>query len=473
MTRAGATRSRRGRARRRGVGLCLVAGALLAATPATASPASGAASLRTEAAAAAQRLGAADPAAAQAAIEAYVWGIPLVTMVRTRARTLCLAPVNTLLKTSSLAGPSNRLVVTPNADTLYANAWLDLRPGPVVLQVPASDHYYVFQFLDMYTNTIANVGTRTNQGAAGRYAITGPGWHGSLPAGVRRISSPTPDVWVIGRTLVTSSTDLAAAVAQQRGDTLSPLGGPPASTRTPGLGGCAAATASNATFLTELGTAMAADPPPPRDQPIVSDLAAVGIGSGLTPSAALTPGLVSQAVAAGTAVVDRTAAAARLTRDGWSNLPSQGTYGTDYVARAATTAVGLGANVPAESVYFHAGTDASGAALSGASGYHLHFAASALPPIDRRAFWSLTAYGPDHFLVANAINRYSIGDRTTGLRYGVGGSLDLYVGPTAPAGHEANWLPAPPGPFSLIFRAYLPGARIRSGAWAPPPIQPA
>ena len=143
------------------------------------------------------------------------------------------------------------------------------------------------------------------------------------------------------------------------------------------------------------------------------------------------------------------------------------------MARAATTAVGLGANVPAESVYFQAGTDASGAPLRGASGYHLHFAASALPPIDRRAFWSLTAYGPDHFLVANAVNRYSIGDRTTGLQYGPGGSLDLYVGATPPAGHETNWLPTPPGPFTLIFRAYLPGPQIRSGAWAPPPIQPA
>jgi hypothetical protein len=461
-------------ARRRTLTGCVVAGALLLALPgtATAAPPSGAASLRAAAATAAQRLGSPDPRAAQAAIEADVWGGPLVTMVRTRARVLCLGPTNQLLETSTLAGPTARLVVTPNADTLYANAWLDLRRGPVVLSVPRSDDYYVFQFLDMYTNTFANVGTRTNDGAPGRYAVTGPGWHGTLPAGVHRISAPTPDVWVIGRTLVPSPSDLAAAVAQQRDDTLRALAEPTSRLSIPALpSGCSTAF-SDATFLTDLATAMAADPPQARDRPIVADLAAVGIGPGLVPDGALTPALVRQSIAAGTSVVSATTAAELVTRDGWSTLPSEGTYGTDYVARAATAAVGLGANVPAESVYFQAARDATGAALAGATTYHLHFTRSALPPIDRRAFWSLTVYGPDHFLVANAIDRYSIGNRTSGLQYGTDGSLDLYVGAQPPAGHETNWLPAPSGPFSMVFRTYLPGAPIRRGAWAPPPIGP-
>jgi hypothetical protein len=461
--------------RRHALAGCVVAGALLLALPgaARAAPPSGAASLRAAAATAARRLGSPDPRAAQAAIEAYVWGAPLVTMVRTRARALCLGPTNRLVETSTLAGPTARLVVTPNADTLYASAWLDLRRGPVVLQVPRSDDYYVFQFLDMYTNTIANVGTRTNGGGAGRYAITGPGWHGTLPTGVHRISVPTPDVWVIGRTLVPSPSDLPAVVAQQRGDTLQPLAAPTTSSPIPALSSGCTTAFSDATFLTDLATAMGAAPPPARDRPIVADLATVGIGPGLVPDGALTPTLVRQSIAAGRSVVSRTTAAALVPRDGWSTLPSEGTYGTDYVARAATAAVGLGANVPAESVYFQAGRDPNGAPLSGATTYHLHFARSALPPIDPRAFWSLTVYGPDHFLVANAIDRYSIGNRTSGLHYGTDGSLDLYVGARPPAGHETNWLPAPSGPFSMVFRTYLPGARIRHGVWAPPPIEPA
>jgi len=463
----------------RGIVALAVAGALLVGSPSGAgaargaSPTTGAGALRAAAAAAAPALGpSVDPHVAPTAIEAYVWGAPLVTMMRTRARSLCLAPVNTLLNAPTLAGPGDRLVVTPNADTLYSNAWLDLRRGPIVLSVPASDRYYVFQFLDMYTNTIANVGTRTNGNAAGRYAITGPGWHGPLPAGTHHISSPTPDVWVIGRTLVTSPTDLPAAAAQQHRDTLQPLGpaGPATGTELPG--GCSPATPSNTTFVADLVAAMTADPPPRRDAPIVADLAAVGIGPGLTPAAALDAALLTRATTAGLALVARNATAELVTRHGWSRLPSLGTYGTDYVARAATAATGLGADVPAEAVYFQATHDSTGTGLSGSTAYRIHFAARDLPPIDPRAFWSVTAYGPDHFLVANAIGRYSLGDRTRGLRYGPDGSLDLYLATQPPAGHETNWLPTPAGPFSLVLRTYLPAARIRDGGWVPPVVQP-
>jgi hypothetical protein len=407
-----------------------------------------------------------------AGFEAYVWGSPLVIMQRTRAQQLCLLRVNSLLNVPSLFGPSSRFVVTPNADTLYSTAALDLRGGPMVLRVPdVTDRYYGFQFLDMYTDTIADVGTRTNGGRAGAYAIVGPGWRGRLPAGVHRIDSPTPDVWAIGRTLVTGPTDQPAAAAEQRQYVLEPL-----PTTTPVASGprtCPPPASSPSTFVNELTTAMAADPPLARDRPVVADLARAGIGPGLPSLSPAAQATVALSQRAASQLILGTRGPLSTVRNGWSRLHAIGTYGTSYLARATVAAVGLGANVPAESVYFFASTDTAGGPLAGTRTYVIHFGPGGLPPVDPRGFWSVTLYGPDHFLVANPSNRYEIGDRTPGLIRGPDGSLDVYVANQAPPGHEANWLPAPAGGFSLVLRAYLPSASILGGTWSPPGVGPA
>ena len=158
-----------------------------------------------------------------AGIVGSVWGTPPVELAGVRSRLLCLAPTNSLVKTQTLSTPASRLVVTPNVDTLYSDAWLDLRRGPVLIRVPAiKTRFYVLQLLDMYTNTFANIGTRQTGTGAGTYAVVGPGWHGSLPSGARRIDAPTPDVWVIGRVLVRDPADQTAAAAVQRSIVLQP-----------------------------------------------------------------------------------------------------------------------------------------------------------------------------------------------------------------------------------------------------------
>jgi hypothetical protein len=94
-----------------------------------------------------------------------------------------------------------------------------------------------------------------------------------------------------------------------------------------------------------------------------------------------------------------------------------------------------------------------------------------LPPVD--AFWSLAMYDlPKFYLVENPINRYSIGDRTPGLRYNADGSLDIYIQRDSPgAERESNWLPAPEGDFRPLIRMYQPGEAVLSGAYALPPIR--
>lgn len=455
-------------------------GANASTTRADAGPNDGLRALRAAAAtAAASAPSSVDRAAYRAGVEAYLWGSPLVVMARTRAALVCATGVNVFLNQPGLAGPSSRLVVTPNTDTLYSSAWLDLRAGPVVLRIPAlADRYYDFQLLDMFTNTVANVGSRTIGPGPALVAVARPGWKGRLPGGTRRINAPTPDVWIIGRTLPKNAADVPNVLALQRAYTLAPVAANTA-TPVPGASGCGGpgsptGSAAGAAFFDELGDALAADPPPPGDAGVLRDLRAAGIGVGIHPSVGATPTVLAalgQSIPAANAVI--TASAARnLTRvNGWSQVKHLGAYGHDYLTRAAVAKTALGANVPAESVYYSA-SSVGGTSLVGTRPVIVHFPAAQLPPVDRLGFWSVTLYGPDHFLVANPIDRYAIGDRTTGLQRSADGSLNLYLGAQSPPGHETNWLPAPPGSYSLVLRAYLPAAAIRGETWRPPAIEP-
>ncbi|MFF0815472.1 DUF1254 domain-containing protein [Rhodococcus sp. NPDC003318] len=425
-----------------------------------------------------------DPAAvesrgdAETAADGFVYGYAPVALARTRANMTCLLPVNQLYNQSQMAGPESRTVVAPNVDTLYSIAWLDLRSGPVRLTHPdLGERYFGFQFLDIYSNVVANVGTRETGTAAGTHLIVPPGWSGD-PGGARVIESPTWDVWMIGRTLVTSESDLQAAQAAQRQYTMQVVGPAPASVPPtlppPDCGNNPAPqtpAASGAAFYDELAAILAADPPPPQDEPLLERIAELGVTPGATPSAG-DPEDVT-ALAAGVAIGMRRVEEAIATgADGppgsWSTLENAGRYGTDYLQRAVVARIGLGANVPEESTYHVTRTAADGQELQGVDGCRLHFAADALPPVDPRGFWSITLYGPDMFLVPNALGRYAIGDRTPGLVWGADGSLDVQVSASPPVGGTANWLPAPDGEFVLMLRSYLP----TDPSWNPPAARP-
>ncbi|MEX5713967.1 DUF1214 domain-containing protein [Parafrankia sp. FMc6] len=132
--------------------------------------------------------------------------------------------------------------------------------------------------------------------------------------------------------------------------------------------------------------------------------------------------------------------------------------------------VGLGANVPQESLYYWSGPDIDGEPLTGAHTYRMHFAAGELPPIEAAGFWSVTMYDDEMFLVPNALRRYALGDRSD-LTVNPDGSIDIYLAATAPAGHTDNWLPAPDGPFNLMIRAYIPTEAALTNTWHPPAIE--
>jgi len=422
-----------------------------------------------------------------AAALAYIWGYPLVVMERTRRLLVSRGPapagMNRFVHGTRLLTHRDREVVRPNNDTLYSSAWLDLRSGPVVLEVPyMGDRYYSFQLMDAYTNSWAYIGRRTTGTGEARFAIAGPGWRAPLPDGLSLLESPTPTVWLLGRTLVQSQEELPAVAELIRRYGLGGLGELADSAAAPAAAGEGGAgpdallspqdvASAGVGFFDELGEAMAANPPPFGESALVQRFASAGIGPGLRPSREADPArrhALEQGLLAAEGLLARGRVGDDQVVNGWSYSLELGAYGANYLLRAVVARYGLGALHPEEALYARARTDSAGETLSGARRYVLRFAPGLQPPVD--AFWSLTVYGEDGFLVDNPIGRYSIGDRTAGLRLAGDGSLEVLVQRDQPAAGPSNWLPAPPGRFELSLRCYQPRAELLEGRYVFPPV---
>ncbi|MBU4610403.1 DUF1254 domain-containing protein [Achromobacter sp. GG226] len=406
------------------------------------------------------------------ALPCWIWGYPLVETLRTCAARLAEAdtPVNQLHHDTQPSTHHDRWVVTPANDLLYSTAWVHLADGPVYLDVPApTGRYFVMALLDAHTNNWCNIGPEAGGAGTSRHAIVGPDWHGDLPADVQVIHAPTDLVWLIGRILVDDASDLAAAQALQQGFALHPADGRPA--RAPASVTAYDDGADPLAFFGNLARGLTDFPVAESERGLVALWRAIGIRPGVPfmPDA-LAPD-VRQALAwAAHDARDIILAATRSARaKPWGLSLRLGVYGDDYRLRAATAMKGLGALAGTEAVYALADFDADRAPLSGEHDYILHFPAGELPPAD--AFWSVTLYGEDFFLVDNPIARYALGDRTRGLEHHPDGSLTLYIQHAAPAAGTANWLPAPAGPFYLILRMYRPGERVLGRAYQIPPVQ--
>jgi len=146
----------------------------------------------------------------------------------------------------------------------------------------------------------------------------------------------------------------------------------------------------------------------------------------------------------------------------------------NYLYRYIGAKLGLYGNSKQDALYLAYFVDANHQPLDASkSSYELHFAKGDLPPT--KAFWSLTMYdGNTQLLVANPLKRYLLNSTTLkSYKYGTDGSLTMYVSHSDPGPAKvANWLPAPEGPFYVIFRVYLPDETVLDGSWKKPQMQP-
>ena len=429
------------------------------------------------------------------ASDAYIYGYPLVTMEMTRRimtnvanPTGTRAPMGQFAKAREYPTAAFRDVTAPNADTLYTLAWVDLNKEPWVLSIPEmKDRYYLVPLLNGWTEVFQVPGKRTTGGGAQTYAITGPGWKGALPAGVKEYKSETDLVWILGRIYCTGTPeDYAAVHALQDQFKLVPLSAygkdytPPAGKVDPAIDMKTAVrqqvnSLDPVAYFTLLSELLKTNPPTAAGAPEVAKFAKIGLVPGKDFDASkFNPDFGKHLPQVS---FDRIMAQVKLNkaitlRDGWLYTTKTGLYGTDYLMRAFITAVGLGANRPQDAIYPMSTKDGAGDAYDGAHKYVMHFPKGQLPPV--HGFWSLTMYDSEFFFVANPLNRYSISARQN-LKANPDGSVDLYIQNKSPGSdRESNWLPAPAGKFQLMLRLYWPSEHnpsILNGSWKIPGVK--
>lgn len=365
-----------------------------------------------------------------------------------------------------LAAPGYRAFKSPNSDTLYSNAWLDLTAGPVLIDVPDVPlKYYTLNFLDMFSNA-TNIGTRTFGSKAGRYLIAPASWQGEVPPGATLFRVATPRVWVLMRVFAQKDSEIAAARAIQDAVKITPL-----ATSSPGGDFPPPVTEEALGFFAVLDHVLRTDGHPRQEDALVYRFRQIGIGGPQPFDSARLDHEVRAGMEAGfkDAMAIITASRSQLgtaTDTGWNKV-EKARYGFNYLSRATINYVGLGANVEEENLSFNTFFDSEGAPLDGSKGaYTLELS----PPPPVNAFWSVTLYDAATLeLSPNALNRYLINDRTPGLKVRPDGSLTLQIQQDRPK-DTSNWLPAPAGPFYLVVRSYLPKPEMISGGWRPEPV---
>ncbi len=410
----------------------------------------------------------------EAADQTYTYLLPLFELGTTRAFYR-----NLFLHRPTLADASSRSVTTPNNDTLYSSAWLDLSGGPLIINLPASgERYFSLALMDFYSNNFAVRGTRADGGDAKRFWLAGPDWTGSAPDGVEVVRSPTRSVWALGRTYVRDQADIPAALLVQLQLLALPAPGTSLPLEQPSDLLDKPDRQHWLEYLAYAQQLLNENPSPGADSDVVgSALSRLGI----VPGASFDPDRFSAAeqaeIAAG---AQRAFERARdgsvgTERNGWiSPQPHLGNFGTDYQYRAAIALFGLGALPNEEALYFFGAGDAAPQRYDGNRRYLMEFAGDNLPPVG--AFWSLTLYEAEDdgqlFFYDNPQRRYAIKSGDSSLRYEADGGLKIYLGNAAPPhGYENNWLPAPAGPFATAFRTYLPDASLLDGRYRLPPLR--
>ncbi|MBI1181866.1 MAG: DUF1214 domain-containing protein [Alphaproteobacteria bacterium] len=414
-------------------------------------------------------------------VQAYVWGFPIVEAAKIRLfftrpddpfsqrpPSVAGAALNHFGHGRILADPDNLSGVGPNNDTLYSNAVFDLSQGPFLIEFPDyGDRYYTFSVAHPDSSTTQSLGRRTHGSQLPPLFLHAADYAGPVPADAYEIASADRYLMLFGRVLVKGPEDLDSIRALQDAIRVRKVAGgkpvevpPPADEdRLP-----AAAPDDPLAFLGQLRVAIGGMAVVPRDQALVERLRRFAFDAAALDAqgrAELARGLRD-----GKAVVEGASHRFGRWSGGWSVNTAGARFGSDYLLRAAVAKDQIYVTVPEEAIYPNAREDSSHQPLTGARRYVIR-----MPPPPVRGFWSITLYDDKGAMVQNPINRYSIGDRTPELKREADGTVAILISHDRPQAADANWLPAPAGPFYLMMRLYIPGAEITAGRWSPPPIQ--
>ncbi len=424
--------------------------------------------------------------------EAYIYGFPMVDNYRVMYSYFVnkqdpeyKGGWNEVHSAARVYTPDDKTVQTPNSDTPYSAVGADLRAEPLVLTVPPieQNRYYSLQFVDGYTYNEAYVGSRTTGNGGGKYLLAGPNWKGDKPEGIDEvIRSDTDLMLVLYRTQLFGPSDIDKVKEIQAGYQATPLSvflNQPPPAPAPAIDFVPPLTSdqqkTSPQFFEILNFAMRFAPTPPAEKEMRDRFATIGIGAdGDFQADKLSPEMRA-AVEAGMADAWAEFDTFKKEKVDTGEVGAAQFFGTaedlkgNYLYRMAGAVLGIYGNTAAEALYPSASQDSAGQPLTGANNYTFTFAKDQLPPVN--AFWSLTMYElPQSLLVANPINRYLINSpMLPSLVPNTDGGYTFYLQNTSPgADKEANWLPAPKGPFVVVLRLYWPKPDALNGTWKAP-----
>ena len=427
--------------------------------------------------------------------EAYIYGFPMVDGYRIqhayhvdRNNPEFKAPWNEIRNMPRVFTHEDKAVQTPNSDTPYSMAGLDLRAEPIVLTVPPIEksRYFSVQLIDSYTHNFAYLGSRATGNEGGRFLIAGPNWKGVKPAGVKElIQSETELALAVYRTQLFKPSDLDNVKKVQAGyelQTLSQFLGTAAPPAAPEIEFPDPLTPeqqkTSLEFFNLLNFVLQFCPVHPSEKALMERFATLGIGAGQTFDAGKLSPELRKAVEDGMADAWQTLATFQKTKLDTGKVTSSDMFGTreylknNYLYRMAGAVLGIYGNSKLEAMYPIYKVDVVGNGLDASkSRYTLRFAPGELPPAN--AFWSLTMYGlPESLLVSNPISRYLINSpMLPDLKLDTDGGLTIYLQKDSPGeDKESNWLPAPNGPFFAALRIYWPKEEALNGTWKQPPL---
>ena len=427
--------------------------------------------------------------------DAYFWAWPLVNIYNrrvtmgqvkeaVRAGPLVFAPLNRNAMFTDYVDPAERAVACPNQDVVYGLASIALDLSPVVVQVPDfGDRFWVYQIVDLRSDSFVQLG-RMYATTPGFYLLVGPNWRGDVSKGITKVFRSTTNTGFSAPRVFQDDTAedkkaIQGVLSQVLFYPVNEFDGTMKAkdwNSMPKMPSQASGSEESKwvfpeKFVDQLPAVLADAPPIPGEEARYAQVLAVVAAAQANPKlkAAMTQA-AAQAEEELVKPLFQFRNYGQQLPHNWSTISNEAAFGTDYFTRTAVAKSNIFVNSPNETKYFYQDLDDSGARLNNANRYVVTFAKNQTPPVN--GFWSLSIYNEFHFFVANQINRFSVGTKNKGLKYGADGSLTVYVQSKAPADEvqRANWLPAPEGDFSLYVRAYWPKTAVMDGTWTPPPV---
>lgn len=425
--------------------------------------------------------------------EAVIYTLPLMLMDATSTKmtntvhaTSAQAPVNQFIHAAKLADASSRNVVTPNADTVYSQIFLDLNSEDgVIVELPKTDRFCTAQVLDAYTNCVTIIDCTSFEKETEKFIFTLPDFKGEIPSDVTRIECPTSLSWILVRTLCNGEEDMGNIREIQSGmksytlemlrhhtEDEAPLGN--YDEKHNFIPVQYVLSLSPSEYFDRAVSLMIKNPPAPEDKEIVERMSRINIGPECKFSEALFgDSLLEEWEAIRLSLVEDCSQVSLkfAVKNGvWNYFGDPiARFGTEYEYRCLVALVGLGANPTELAVYPKAQEDCDGNRLTGEHSYVIHL--DTLPETKENGFWSISVYhSADNLFIDNEIDRYCINDRND-LVYNEDGSLDIYVQSVPPDENRiSNWLPVGRDEFHLYMRIYMPADSVRENSWHAPVI---